>query len=171
MGGKDNFLIKRYLDSKVLLQIQHIWALYFRFQIQYWLLPSQVQLLKLSHTIIILEDQLFSLKDDTDTGILPDNEWECYRIKHIPNNSLAFIRTARFSCQGILLTAMLSALKQHHNCHIHRHWVSLLTDSLPYLEYGLPKMAIPVVNQLCRNLEVLSVLYKPLAVSSDSTKK
>ncbi len=120
----------------------------------------QVQLLRLSHIIILLEDQLFSLKDDTDTGILPDNEWECYRIKNKQHNSLAFVRTARLSCQGILLTAMLSALKQQHNCHMHRHWISLLTDSLPYLEFGLPKMAIPVVNQLCRNLEILSSLYK-----------
>ena len=64
---------------------------------------SQVQLLRLSRTIIILEDQLFTLKDDTDRGVHTDNEWEFYRIKYQSHNSsLAFIRSARFACQGSL---------------------------------------------------------------------
>ncbi|XP_038049265.1 protein dopey-1-like isoform X2 [Patiria miniata] len=129
----------------------------------------QIQLLKLARTLIFLEDQLFTLKDDTDTGSSADSEWEYLRMKFTPQkaSSVGFVRSERFGSQSIFITAVLSALKQYQICHMHRHWVSVVTEALPHLERGLPKLALPVCNQLCKNLEQLTILYTP----GDSAKK
>ncbi|XP_022089796.1 protein dopey-1-like isoform X2 [Acanthaster planci] len=129
----------------------------------------QIQLLKLARTLIFLEDQLFTLKDDTDTGSNADSEWEYLRMKFTPQktSSVGFVRSERFGSQSIFITAVLSALKQYQICHMHRHWVAVVTEALPHLERGLPKLALPVCNQLCKNLEQLTILYTP----GDSNKK
>ena len=62
--------------------------------------------------------------------------------------------------QGMLLAAMMSALKQQHLSHMHRHWLAMLTSSMPYLGRGLSHTVLSTVNQLCRNLELLSQLYQ-----------
>ncbi|XP_071800517.1 protein DOP1A-like isoform X4 [Asterias amurensis] len=128
----------------------------------------QIQLLKLARTLIFLEDQLFTLKDDTDTGSNGDSEWEYLRMKFTPQNpsSMGFVRSERFGSQSIFIRAVLSALQQYQICHMHRHWVSVVTEALPHLERGLPKLAIPVSKQLCKNLEQLTILYTP----GDSSK-
>ncbi|XP_071478733.1 protein DOP1A-like [Diadema antillarum] len=122
----------------------------------------QIQLLKLVSTIIILEDHLFALCDSSmESTATLDSEWEYRHLKFQSQNSaMGFLKAERLSCQGLLLTAVLSALKQQHNAVMHRHWIALMTDSLPYLERGLPKLVIPLTTQLCRNLETLTGLYK-----------
>ncbi|XP_071819814.1 protein DOP1A-like isoform X3 [Apostichopus japonicus] len=120
----------------------------------------QLQLLKLAQTIIILEDQLFSLREESSNNKNEPGEWEFLQLKfHSQNKPLGFSPKDRFSCQGLLLTALLSSLKQYHNCHMHRHWINLITSSLSYLDQGLPHLANPLISQVCRNLEMLSSLY------------
>ena len=123
----------------------------------------QIQMLKLARTLIFLEDQLFTLKDDTDTGTNGDSEWEYLRMKFTPQkpSSMGFVRSERFGSQSIFIKAVLNALQQYQICHMHRHWVSVVTEALPHLERGLPKLAIPVSKQLCKNLEQLTILYTP----------
>lgn len=122
----------------------------------------QIQLLKLVLTIIVLEDHLFPLRDSSlETAASDDGEWEFRHLKfQSPNSAMGFLKSERLSCQGLLLTAVQTALKQHHNAKMHRHWIALITESLPYLERGLPKLVIPLTSQLCRNLESLSGVYK-----------
>ena len=122
----------------------------------------QIQLLKLVLTIIILEDQLFALHDASlETSTASNDEWEYRHLKfQSQNTAMAFLKSERLSCQGLLLTAVQTAFKQQHNANMHRHWLALITDSLPYLDRGLPKLVIPLTSQLCRNLETLSGLYK-----------
>lgn len=121
----------------------------------------QLQLLKLAQTIIILEDQLFSLRDENSNSNKPEHgEWEFLPLKfQSQNQALDFSRKERFSCQNLLLTALLNSLKQYHNCHMHRHWINLVTSSLSYLDHGLSRLGIPLTQQMCRNLEMLSTFY------------
>nr|XP_054753790.1 protein dopey-1-like [Lytechinus pictus] len=134
----------------------------------------QIQLLKLVLTIIILEDHLFVLRDSSveTTAGMDDGEWEYRHLKFQSQNSaMGFLKSERLSCQGLLLTAVQTALKQHHNSNMHRHWIALITDSLPYLERGLPKLGIPLTSQLCRNLESLAGVYKMQENSKSSDKE
>ncbi|XP_033095946.1 protein dopey-1-like isoform X2 [Anneissia japonica] len=121
----------------------------------------QSQLLRLILIIIVLEDQLFTLKDDTESLTpIKSNEWDQrIRVQRPGGSSLSFLRSERLCCQGMLLTAILCALRQQHICHMHRHWITVVTDALPYLDKGLPKITVPMANQLCRNLELLASLY------------
>ncbi|GFO47236.1 protein dopey 1 [Plakobranchus ocellatus] len=58
--------------------------------------------------------------------------------------------------QEMFLSAVWSALKQHHQCHLHRHWVGLVTSALPYMGRALPRTVLCVILQLCRNLELMA---------------
>ncbi|XP_071956743.1 protein DOP1A-like isoform X2 [Antedon mediterranea] len=122
----------------------------------------QSQLLRLILVIIILEDQLFTLKDDTELLTpIRSSEWDQrIRVQRQGGSSLSFLRSERLCCQGMLLTAILFALRQQHICHMHRHWITVVTDALPYLDKGLPKITVPMATQLCRNLELLATLYE-----------
>lgn len=58
--------------------------------------------------------------------------------------------------QAMFLSGVLSALKQRHLCHMHRHWVALVTSALPFMGRALTRVVLCVVAQLCRNLESLA---------------
>lgn len=42
---------------------------------------------------------------------------------------------------------------------LHSHWTELVTSSLPYLGAALPQIVMMVINQLCVNMEELSLIY------------
>ena len=65
-----------------------------------------------------------------------------------------------FRTQPMLLLAVVSLLKQQHMSHMHRHWVALVVMATPYLHRALTKVTVAVVNQLCRNMELLAQLYE-----------
>ena len=44
-------------------------------------------------------------------------------------------------------------------CHMHRHWVTMAISALPYVGNALRPLATSIVNQTCRNLELLAVEY------------
>ncbi|GFR99136.1 protein dopey 1 [Elysia marginata] len=58
--------------------------------------------------------------------------------------------------QEMFLSAVWSALKQHHQAHLHRHWVGLVTSALPYMGRAMPRTVLCVVLQLCRNLDLMA---------------
>lgn len=58
--------------------------------------------------------------------------------------------------QEMFLSAVWSALKQHHQAHLHRHWVGLVTSALPYMGRAMPRTVLCVVLQLCRNLDTMA---------------
>ncbi|XP_070567212.1 protein DOP1A-like [Ptychodera flava] len=123
----------------------------------------QIHLLQLVLTVMVLEEQLFSLKDGSDRSPTDNEgigEWEHVRPNfQQPMSSLRFIQSERVASQGMFLCAILSALRQPHMSHVHRQWVSIVTDGLPYMDKGLGNIVVPVANQLCKNLESLAYLY------------
>uniref|UniRef100_A0ABM0MUJ4 Protein dopey-1-like n=1 Tax=Saccoglossus kowalevskii TaxID=10224 RepID=A0ABM0MUJ4_SACKO len=121
----------------------------------------QIHLLQLVHTIMILEEQLFSPRETKDSSTDDDSlEWEHVKPNFQPQmSSLRFVQSERIACQGMFLCAILSALRQPHMSHVHRQWVAIVTDSLPYLDKGLSNIVVPVGNQICKNLESLAYLY------------
>ena len=50
-------------------------------------------------------------------------EWEKMRVNFQPSlTSVRYVQARPIVYQGMLLSAILSALKQQHNCHMHRYW-------------------------------------------------
>ena len=67
--------------------------------------------------------QIRKSKPDTDTASLLAPEWEKMRVNFQPSLSLSsvrFIQSRPVVYQSMLLSAVLSALKQQHHCHMHR---------------------------------------------------
>ena len=113
--------------------------------------------------MISLEDQIMKSKSDTETLSHLPPELEQNRATLQPTISLTNVRfysSRPVVYQTMLLTAILSALKQQHLSHMHRHWVATLTSSLPYLGRATSHMMVAVVNQLCRNIELLANQYE-----------
>ena len=121
----------------------------------------QVKLLKLILVLILLEDQIRKARGESDSSLLLPPEWEKPKLNFQP--SLAFVRYVQSRpvvYQGMLLSAVLSALKQQHLCHMHRHWVTMVTSALPYMGRALSHVVVTVVNQMCRNIELLALQYQ-----------
>lgn len=121
----------------------------------------QVKLSKLILVLILLEDQIKRAKGESDSNLLLPPEWERPKLNFQP--SLAFVRYVHSRpvvYQGMLLSAVLSALKQQHLCHMHRHWVTMVTSALPYMGRAQSHVTVTVVNQLCRNIELLAYQYE-----------
>ena len=121
----------------------------------------QVKLLKLILVLILLEDQIRKARGESDSSLLLPPEWEKPKLNFQP--SLSFVRYVQSRpvvYQGMLLSAVLSALKQQHLCHMHRHWVTMVTSALPYMGRALSHVVVTVVNQMCRNIELLAIRYQ-----------
>lgn len=119
----------------------------------------QVKLLKILLVLVILEDQIKKSKSDPES-MLP-SEWEKSRVNFQPSlSSVRYVHGRPVVYQVMLLSAVLSALKQMHLCHMHRHWIAMVTSALPYMGRALSHMVVSVVNQLCHNLESLSKLLE-----------
>ena len=73
--------------------------------------------------------------------------------------SCRFMHAQPVAYQAMLLTTILSALKQQHLCHMHRHWIETVVTVMPYVGKALGNLVTSVVDQICRNLELLSGLY------------
>ena len=118
----------------------------------------QIRLLKLVLVIIILEDQIKGGHRGDESVTL---DWERLRVNFQPE--LSFIRYQAgkpIVYQGMFLSAILSALKQQHLGHMHRHWIAMVTSALPFMGKALGHTTVSVVNQVCRNLELLSNQYQ-----------
>ncbi len=61
--------------------------------------------------------------------------------------------------QPMFLAAMVSALRQDKMRHLHSHWTSLVTSTLPFLGKSLSQTVLEVTAQLSRNLENLAPFY------------
>ena len=60
---------------------------------------------------------------------------------------------------SVFTVDILYRSRQQHMCHMHRHWVTMAISSLPYVGNALRPLATSIVNQTCRNLELLAVEY------------
>ena len=51
-------------------------------------------------------------------------------------------------------------VRQSHRRHLHHHWLSLVTSSLPFIRRPLPHIVTSVVTQLVHNIEQLAGMYR-----------
>ncbi|XP_014667234.1 PREDICTED: protein dopey-1-like [Priapulus caudatus] len=102
-------------------------------------------LLKVTASLVKLEAQIDAWRTDA----AAENE----------RKSEARVAAATIAGQQLFLSAVLGGLRQQHNSHLHRYWVAVVMATLPYLGASLPSVVTPTVNQVCRNLELLSHLY------------
>ncbi|CAG5127027.1 unnamed protein product, partial [Candidula unifasciata] len=118
----------------------------------------QMKLLQLMLVMIMLEDQIRLAQG------VPDSSSSAGERTHLTSSLLNVHYNPNLPViqQEMFLSAVWSALKQHHLCHLHRHWVGLVTSALPYMGKAMARTVLCVVLQLCRNLEI---------IAADLTKK
>ncbi|XP_060070918.1 protein dopey-1-like [Ylistrum balloti] len=129
----------------------------------------QIRLLNLMLVLIMLEgniEKVFSDVPESSGTTTPSAEWERPRV-----NFQQSLLHARFQGslpivqQRMFLSCVLSAMKQSHMRHMHRHWVAMVTSGLPFMSKALSSIVMNVVAQLCRNIEMVASKYE------DHTKK
>ena len=121
----------------------------------------QVKLLRLLLVVIILEDQIHSAKADGNATSGTQPGWENTQVMFQPSlASVRYLQGRPMVYQSMLLTAILSALKQQHQAHMHHQWVATVTAALPYMGKALSHVVVAVVNQLCKNLELCGLVYE-----------
>ncbi|XP_029636600.1 protein dopey-1 isoform X3 [Octopus sinensis] len=129
----------------------------------------QIKLLNLLLVMIMLEGHIQLIKgspnqtsgdsannDNTSSSV----DWDRTKVNFNPSLSRVRYNSGRpIVQQGMFLSAVLSALKQSHRAHMHRHWISMVTAALPHMGKAMALVVMNVVSQLCRNLESISSLY------------
>ncbi|XP_037079103.1 LOW QUALITY PROTEIN: protein dopey-1-like [Pollicipes pollicipes] len=116
----------------------------------------QIQLIRLVLALLILEDQTDQMKTDVEAAAQPAG-----RVASPPASEAAkFYPGHPISAQPMLLNAITGALKQDHTRHLHHHWLSLVTSSLPFIRRPLPHIVTSVVTQVVQNVEQLAALYE-----------
>ena len=121
----------------------------------------QIKLLKLVLVLILLEDQIRKAKSESDSSAGLPAEWDKSRVNFQQSStSVRYLQSRPIVYQGMMLSAILSALKQQHLSHMHRHWIAMVTSSLPYLGRALSHTVVTTVNQLCQSLEMLASCYE-----------
>lgn len=120
----------------------------------------QIQLLRLLHALIMLEHQCGIQKGD-EVG-LPAPVTPTTPTKSAPSlagNALKYLPNAPIPQQPMFLASILSALQLDHMRHLHQHWTTLVTSSLPFMGTSLTQIVTSVIHQLCRNIEHLASYY------------
>ncbi|KAK0181813.1 hypothetical protein PV327_000009 [Microctonus hyperodae] len=123
----------------------------------------QIQLLRLVLALIMLEYQCGVQKgDDTVPTVpiiqqIPTTPTE--NISNISGGNLEYISGAPIPNQPLFLASILSALQLNHMRHLHQHWTTLVTSSLPYMGPSLTQVVTSVIHQLCCNIEHLASYY------------
>ena len=119
----------------------------------------QIQLLNLLLSMIILEEQIVKIRGNSEAA--QQSDWDRLRVNYQPSlQNVRYIQGHMLIQQGMFMSSVLSSLKQFHLCHMHRHWIALVTGALPYMGKHLPGIVISVVSQLCRNLEAVALEYE-----------
>lgn len=119
----------------------------------------QIKLLDFLQVMIMLEDHIGKYQTSPDSH--PSSEWDRLKVNYQPSlNNAKYNLGHPIVQQGMFVSGVLSALKQSQTTHIHRHWVALVTSSLPYMGKCLPGIVMKVVAQLCRNIEALAAHYE-----------
>ena len=116
----------------------------------------QIKLLSLVRMIIVLEEQIRSTRGDAEDAL--PHGWGARLTPNSPH-SLKYIPGRPMAQQSMFLNAVMSALKQQHQCQMHQHVVAMVTSALPYLGRALGNILVCVVLQLCRNLDLLASFY------------
>ncbi|KAH9488781.1 Protein dopey-1 [Bulinus truncatus] len=113
----------------------------------------QMKLLQLVLVTVMLEDQIRLAQGavDSQSGAAERPHLTSSLLNVHYNANLPIIQ------QEMFLSAVWSALKQYHLCHLHRHWIGLVTSALPYMGRAMARTVLCVVLQLCRNLDIIAL--------------
>ncbi|CAL7952170.1 unnamed protein product [Xylocopa violacea] len=120
----------------------------------------QIQLLRLLLALIMLEHQCSNQKGEEICP--PTTATPGTPTKNVPNimgNSLKYLPGALIPQQPMFLASILSALQLDHMRHLHQHWTTLVTSSLPFMGSSLTSIVTSVIHQLCCNIEHLASYY------------
>ncbi|XP_024123433.1 protein dopey-1 isoform X1 [Oryzias melastigma] len=136
----------------------------------------QSQLLRLLHSLIVLEHRVLLPADEGGDGGSAGGgggagggsgagfEVLGGEVEHVnpqqPMTSLQYLHGQPITAQGMFLCAVIRALHQHHACKMHPQWIELITASLPYMGRVLRRVVASVTLQLCRNLDNLLQQYR-----------
>lgn len=119
----------------------------------------QIKLLDFLLVMIMLEEQIGKFQAVPDTPLT--SEWDRLKVNYQTSlNNVRYNMGHSIVQQGMFVSCVLSALKQAHMSHMHRHWVAMVTLALPYMGKHLPGIVMTVVSQLCRNIEALATHYE-----------
>ncbi|XP_032664309.1 protein dopey-1 homolog isoform X1 [Odontomachus brunneus] len=120
----------------------------------------QIQLLRLLLSLIMLEHQCSSQKGEEinpTMSSIPSSPTRA--LPNLIGNSLKYIPGAAIPQQPMFLASILSALQLDHMRHLHQHWTTLVTSSLPFMGSSLTTVVTSVIHQLCSNIEHLASYY------------
>lgn len=128
----------------------------------------QIKLLNLMLVMIMLEHNVQKIQNENEAAAPPSQDTEKQGVSlHQSMMNVKFSAGQAVVQQQMFVSCVLSALKQQHMAHMHRHWVAMVTSSLPYMGKSLPNIVLVVTSQLCKNLEILATSYK----QEDSSSK
>ncbi|CAK9831783.1 Protein dopey-1 homolog [Anthophora retusa] len=120
----------------------------------------QIQLLRLLLALIMLEHQCGNQKgEEICPPTTPTPSTPTRTVPSIMGNSLKYIPGAPIPQQPMFLASILSALQLDHMRHLHQHWTTLVTSSLPFMGSSLTSIVTSVIHQLCCNIENLASYY------------
>lgn len=121
----------------------------------------QIKLLNLMLVMIMLEHNIQKIQNESEATTPPSQDTEKQGVSfHQSMMNVKFSAGHPVVQQQMFVSCVLSALKQQHMAHMHRHWVAMVTSSLPYMGKSLPNIVLMVTSQLCKNLEILATAYK-----------
>ncbi|XP_017772866.1 PREDICTED: protein dopey-1 homolog isoform X2 [Nicrophorus vespilloides] len=116
----------------------------------------QINLLRLIHSLIILENKLFKQQKDVN----PSSPTSGVGTSMISGEHLTYAPTILIPQQSMFLSAILSALRHQNMKSLHQNWCNMVTSCLPYFGDNLKDISMSVVHQICFNLEKLADAYK-----------
>ncbi|XP_046605599.1 protein dopey-1 homolog isoform X1 [Neodiprion virginianus] len=119
----------------------------------------QIQLLRLLLALIMLEHQCGVQKGEEVTPTQPTPSTPTRNAPNLTGSALKYIPGAPLPQQPMFLASILSALQLDHMRHLHQHWTTLVTSSLPFMGSSLTQIVTSVIHQLCYNIEHLASYY------------
>ncbi|XP_072162239.1 protein DOP1 homolog isoform X2 [Bemisia tabaci] len=123
----------------------------------------QIQLLRFLISLLMLEYEINHKKGETETADEKSNNTTPNEIRYISGKPIPQ--------QPMFISAIMKALEPNGLLrHMHQHWTSLVTCSLPYLGKSLTRIITSVIKQLCGNIELLSQTYQNMESEESETK-
>ncbi|XP_030749093.1 protein dopey-1 homolog isoform X2 [Sitophilus oryzae] len=114
----------------------------------------QIQLLRLIHSLIILEHAVFPSSKSANQPT-PEPLASSMSGEH-----LNYSPTVLIPKQQIFLSAILSALRNQNIRNLHEKWLNMVTCCLPYFGDNLKQISLSVIHQICNNIEDIAINYK-----------
>ena len=123
-------------------------------------LELQSSLLKLIKALIFLEN-VIGTENPANTPKPTDSKSKKKESAVVPSavSIFTYVPYEPIVSQPMFISVVLSALKEHKWFHRHENWVRLVISCLPKFKQSLAKTVVPVVDQLCSNMHVITKMF------------